>query len=264
MADSIPAPFDVKLMNIVATLMFALFGVMLLAAAGWWLLRQPFFPLAGIRVDGELTHTNAVTLRANVTPQLAGNFFTVDLAKARTAFESVPWVRKAVVKREFPNRLRATLTEQVPVAFWGAEDESRLINGYGEVFDANVAEVDQALPRLTGPLDHAGQVLGVYQVLQPLFAPYDLSVEELSLSARGSWEARLDTGAVIELGRGQAEEVSARVERFLTSVRQVASQYGRTLDSIESADLRHKDAYALRLRGVTTVADGAALPAKKK
>lgn len=264
MADSIPAPFDVKLMNIVATLMFALFGVMLLAAAGWWLLRQPFFPLAGIRVDGELTHTNAVTLRANVTPQLAGNFFTVDLAKARTAFESVPWVRKAVVKREFPNRLRATLTEQVPVAFWGAEDESRLINGYGEVFDANVAEVDQALPRLTGPLDHAGQVLGMYQVLQPLFAPYDLSVEELSLSARGSWEARLDTGAVIELGRGQAEEVSARVERFLTSVRQVASQYGRTLDSIESADLRHKDAYALRLRGVTTVADGTALPAKKK
>lgn len=263
MADSIPAPFDVKLMNIVATLLFALCGVMLLAAAGWWVLRQPFFPLSAIRVDGDLTHTNAVTLRANVTPQLAGNFFTVDLAKARTAFESVPWVRKAVVRREFPNKLRAILTEQVPVAFWGNEDESRLINSFGEVFDANVAEVDQALPRLSGPLDHAGQVLGMYEVLRPLFVPYDLSLEELSLSARGSWEARLDTGAVIELGRGQAEEVAARAQRFLTSVRQVAGQYGRTLESLESADLRHKDAYALRLRGVTTVADGAALPKKK-
>jgi len=264
MADSIPVPFDVKLMNIVASLLFALCGVMLLAAGAWWVLRQPFFPLAGIRVDGDLTHTNAVTLRANVTPQLAGNFFTVDLAKARSAFESVPWVRKAVVRREFPNKLRATLTEQVPVAFWGEDDESKLINNYGEVFDANVAEVDQPLPRLTGPQEHAGQVLGMYRVLQPLFKPYDLAIDELSLSARGSWEARLDTGAVIELGRGQAEEVAARAQRFLTSVRQVAGQYGRTLESMESADLRHKDAYALRLRGVTTVADGTALPPAKK
>ncbi|MGR4872034.1 cell division protein FtsQ/DivIB [Variovorax sp. LARHSF232] len=253
MADSIPVPLDVRLMNIVATLLFALCGVMLLAAGAWWVLRQPFFPLAGIKVDGELTHTNAVTLRANVTPQLAGNFFTVDLAKARSAFESVPWVRKAVVRREFPNKLRATLTEQVPVAFWGEDDESRLINGYGEVFEANVAEVDQPLPRLSGPLAQAGQVLGMYQVLAPLFTPYDLAIDELVLSARGSWEAKLDTGAVIELGRGQAEEMAVRTRRFLASVRQVAGQYGRTLESLEGADLRHKDAYALRLRGVTTV-----------
>ncbi|MFS8066422.1 MAG: cell division protein FtsQ/DivIB, partial [Byssovorax sp.] len=116
MADSIPVPFDVKLMNLTATLLFALCALMLLAAGAWWVLRQPFFPLAAIRVDGEVTHNNEVTLRANVAPQLAGNFFTVDLAKARAAFESVPWVRKAVVRREFPNRLRATLTEQVPVA----------------------------------------------------------------------------------------------------------------------------------------------------
>ena len=263
MADSIPAPLDVKLMNIVATLLFALCGVMLLAAGAWWVLRQPFFPLAGIKVDGELTHTNAVTLRANVTPQLAGNFFTVDLAKARSAFESVPWVRKAVVRREFPNKLRATLTEQVPVAFWGEDDESRLVNGFGEVFEANVAEVDQPLPRLSGPLAQAGQVLGMYQVLAPLFAPYDLAIDALSLSARGSWEARLDTGAVIELGRGQAEEVAARTQRFLASVRQVAGQYGRTLESLEGADLRHKDAYALRLRGVTTVFANSSDPKKK-
>jgi cell division protein FtsQ len=253
MADSIPVPFDVKLMNIVATLLFALCALMLLAASAWWLLRQPFFPLAGIKVDGDLTHTNAVTLRANVAPRLAGNFFTVDLAKARGAFESVPWVRKAVVRREFPNKLRATLIEHVPVAYWGDDAESRLINGYGEVFDANVAEVDQPLPRLSGPLEQAGQVLGMYRVLEPLFQPYDLAIDELTLSARGSWEAQLDTGAVIELGRGQAEEVAARTQRFLSSVRQVAGQYGRTLESVEGADLRHKDAYALRLRGVTTV-----------
>lgn len=253
MATTAPVPFDVKLMNLTATLVFAVFGVVLLAAGAWWVLRQPFFPIAGIRVDGEVTHNNAVTLRANVAPQLAGNFFTVDLARARTAFESVPWVRKAVVRREFPNKLRATLTEHVPVAHWGDEAGSRLVNGFGEVFEANVAEVDDQLPRLDGPIEQAGQVLGMYRLLAPLFQPYELSVVELGLSSRGSWHVLLDSGALVELGRGRSEEVVARTERFLRTVSQVAAQYGRTVASVEGADLRHNEGYALRMRGVTTV-----------
>ncbi len=253
MADSIPAPFDVKLMNIVANLAFAAVALMLLAAGAWWVLRQPFFPIVGIKVDGEVTHNNAVTLRANVAPQLKGNFFTIDLLRARAAFESVPWVRSAVVRREFPNKLRVTLTEQVPVAIWGDEAGSKLINGFGDVFEANVAEVDDNLPRLDGPIEQAGQVLGMYRVLQPQFKPYDFSIDELTLSSRGSWKVVLDTGAEIELGRGQGEEVSARLQRFLKTVTQVAGQYHRTVADVEGADLRHKVAYALRLRGVTTV-----------
>lgn len=264
MADSLPAPFDVRLMNMVATLVFALFGLMLLAAGAWWVLRQPFFPLAAIKVDGEVTHNNALTLRANVAPRLAGNFFTVDLGAARSAFESVPWVRKAVVRREFPDKLRATLSEHVPVAHWGAESESNLVNRFGEVFEANPAEAGDSLPRLDGPLGQASQVLGMYRVLAPLLAPYEMTIEQLRLSGRGSWRVELDTGAVIELGRGQAEEVAARTQRFLTSVRQVAGQYGRTATSIESADLRHRDGYALRLRGVSTVVPEAPRPAKKR
>ena len=253
MATTAPVPFDVKLMNLTATLVFAVFGLVLLAAGARWVLRQPFFPIAGIKVDGQVTHNNVVTLRANVAPQLAGNFFTVDLARARTAFESVPWVRKAVVRREFPNKLRATLTEHVPVAHWGDEAGSKLVNGFGEVFEANVAEVDDQLPRLDGPVEQAGQVLGMYRVLAPLFQPYDLSIEELGLSSRGSWHVLLDSGALIELGRGRSEEVVTRTERFLRTVSQVAAQYGRTVASVEGADLRHNEGYALRMRGVTTV-----------
>ena len=262
MATTAPTPFDIRLMNFTATLVFVLFGATLLAAGAWWVLRQPFFPIAALKVDGEVTHNSAVTLRANVAPQLAGNFFTVDLARARAAFESVPWVRQAVVRREFPNKLRATLTEHVPVAHWGEEAGSRLVNGYGEIFEANVGEVDDhKLPRLDGPPEQAGQVLGMYRMLMPLFAPYEIGIEELGLSSRGSWHVLLDTGAVLELGRGRSEEVVARTERFLRTVAQVAAQYGRTVASIEGADLRHHEGYALRMRGVTTVASE---PPKKK
>lgn len=253
MSDSIPTPFDVRLMNGVSVLVYAAFVLMLLAAGVWWVLRQPFFPLAAIRVDGDVTHNNAVTLRANVAPQLAGNFFTIDLASARTAFESVPWVRKAVVRREFPDRLRVTLVEHVPVAHWGDEAASTLINGYGEVFEANVAEVDTELPRLDGPAGQAGQVLGMYRVLQPMFAPYELTLDQLTLSTRGSWRGMLDTGAAIEFGRGRGEEVAARTQSFLSTVGPVARQYGRSVSAVEGADLRHNQGYALRMRGVTTV-----------
>ena len=257
MADSIQAPFDVKLMNIVATLLFALCAVMLLAAGAWWVLRQPFFPLAGIKVDGEVTHNNAVTLRANVAPQLSGNFFTVDLRATRLAFEAVPWVRQAVVRREFPNRLRVALQEHQAVAYWGEDGGSRLVNSYGEVFEANPGDVEhEGLPRLGGPDGQSAQVLAMYRDLVPLFEPLDLAVEQLQLSGRGSWQLVLDSDAVLELGSGDAAEVLPRVQRFVQTLTQVASRYGRRPDALLSADLRYGDGYAVHFRGVGTVEAG--------
>jgi cell division protein FtsQ len=253
MNDAQAIPPDIRLMNMTASALFAVFvlGVLGLALAS--LLRHPFFAIRGITVLGDVAHTNAVTLRANVAPRLSGTFFTLDLALARSAFEAVPWVRRAMVRREFPNRLRVELQEHQAVAYWGAEGDSSLLNSFGEVFEANVGDVEQdALPRLSGPRGQGAAVLAMYQTLQPLFEAADLSLEQLDLSGQGSWRAQLDTGAVLELGRGSAAEVQARVQRLLKTVTQVAGRYGRTPQAVETADLRHADGYALRLRGVTT------------
>lgn len=259
MSATLPQPFDVKLMNIAATALFAVCLVLLLAAVLWWTLRHPLFGIAGITVHGEVTHNNAVTLRANVAPRLAGNFFTVNLDAAREAFEAVPWVRQAVVRREFPNRLRVQLQEHRAMAFWGNDGESRLVNSFGEVFEANAGDVEQdGLPRLAGPDDQSAQVLAMYFAVKPLFEPLELTVDRLVLTTRGSWQLELDSWAVIELGRGTIEEVSARTLRFVQTLTQVTSRHGRRPDALVSADLRHGDGYAVRLRGVgTTGADAA-------
>lgn len=265
MADSLPQPFDVKLMNAAATALFVACGVMVLAAGLWWALRHPVFALGGITVTGDTAHNSAVTLRANVAPRLAGSFFTTNLADTRAAFESVPWVRQAIVRREFPNRLRVVLQEHQPVALWGDEGDSTLVNSYGEVFEANTGDVEQdGLPRLRGPEGQSAQVLGMYQAVAPLLDGVDLTVAELTLTGRGSWVATLDTGAGIELGRGEPADVTPRVRRFTATLTQVAAKYGRRADALESADLRHGDGYALRLRGVTTVVtDGATKPPQR-
>ncbi len=164
MSSALPTPFDVKLMNLAATALFSAFFAALLAAGVWWALRNPVFAIAGITVQGDVTHNSAATLRANVAPRLAGNFFTVNLDSAREAFESVPWVRKAVVRREFPNRLRVRLEEHRAVALWGGDGDARLVNSFGEVFEANVGDVEaDELPRLAGPDDQSAQVLAMYR-----------------------------------------------------------------------------------------------------
>ncbi|MCD6076277.1 MAG: ftsQ [Ramlibacter sp.] len=251
--QALQLPVDVRLMNITATVLFVACGLLLVAALGWWAVRHPIFAIGGIVVQGDVAHNSAATLRANVAPQLAGNFFTVDLAKAREAFESVPWVRRAVVNRQFPNKLRVVLQEHQPEAFWGADADSRLVNTHGEVFEANPGDVEQDdMPRLAGPEGTSAQVLAMYRGLKPMLEKLDLGVEQVVLTGRGGWSLGLDSGAVVELGRGTTEEVLARSQRFAQTLTQVTAKYGRKPEALVTADLRHADGYAVRLRGVAT------------
>jgi cell division protein FtsQ len=255
MNPAAPLPADVKLMNMTATVLFLTFVAFGVVTCGRWLARLPQFDIRGITVTGDVTHSNTVTLRANVAPRISGTFFSVDLARVRAAFESVPWVRHAVVRRDFPNRLHVALQEHQAVAYWGVDGELRLVNNFGEVFEANVGEIEQdMLPRLNGPDGQSADVLAMYRALDPLFEQMELPLDLLELTAGGSWRAQLDTGAAIELGRGGAQEILARTHRFLKTLTQVTARYGRRASALESADLRHENGYAIRLRGVSTAA----------
>jgi cell division protein FtsQ len=253
MKSAVATPVDVKLMNLTVAVLVLVFVALCALASVRVVSRASQFDIQGITVGGDTRHNNSVTLRANVAPRINGTFFTVDLARVRTAFEAAPWVRRAVVHRDFPNRLRVTLQEHQPVALWGGDGDARLVNSFGEVFEANLGEVDQdSLPMLSGPEGTGPEVLTMYRAIEPLFTAMDMPLEQLNLSGRGSWSLRLEAGAEIELGRGSSDEVVPRVERFLKTLTQVVSRYGRQANAIESADLRHENGYALRLRGVST------------
>jgi cell division protein FtsQ len=246
-----PAPPDVRLMNATAAVLALVASLLLAAMAVLWLARQPFFAIRAITVDGDVARNSVSTIRANAAPNLAGNFLTMDLAGVRRAFESVPWVRLAVVRRVWPNRLRVQLEEHRAVAIWGGETGSeKLVNSFGEVFEANVGDVeDDALPTLAGPDGSSAHVLAMLARIEAALAPLGARVDALSLSGRGSWQATLDSGAVVELGRGSDDDVLARAARFVATLGQVTSRYHRPF---EYADLRHNDGYAVRLKGVST------------
>lgn len=261
---AVSLPPDVRLMQATASAVFLLAGLALGAAALTWTARLPVFAIRAIRVEGEVQRNSESTIRANAAHRLAGNFFTLDLQKSRAAFEAVPWVRRAVVHRVWPMRLSVQLEEHRPVALWAAADgNDKLVNSFGEVFEANVGDVeDDELPRLAGPEGSAPQMLAMQRRLAAALEPAQAGdLAQLTLSARGSWRVELDKGAVIELGRGTEDEVLARTEHFVRTLPRVAAQYQRPL---ESADLRHSDGFAVRLKGITTSLASPAVPAARK
>lgn len=263
-AAPVAIPADVRLMNAVAFVIFAATALALVAAAVMWLARSPWFAIRSIEIGGEVTRNSLNTIAANTRPKLSGNFFSVDLAETRRSFESVPWVRHAVVRRVWPDRLAVTLEEHQPVALWqgeglessqGSARPDRMVNRQGEIFEANVGDVeDDALPIFIGPEGSAPQMLQMQRLLAPMAAQLRSGIDHLTLSTRGSWRLGLDSGATLELGRGTLADVRERTARFVATLPELHKRFGRVL---EYADLRHADGYALRLRGVVTQPSGA-------
>ena len=252
------APADVRMFNAAAALLaLALVGFVLVAGARW-LAAKAVFDLRAIHIEGDVARNNVATLRANALPRLTGSFLTLDLQRTRSAFEAVPWVRHANVKRVWPMKIAVTLEEHKPAAYWevkvdGAEAgmDRQLVNSFGEVFQANLGDVeDEDLPLLSGPQGSSQSMLRMYQLLLQALGPIDEHIDRLDLSGRGSWRATLDKGEVIEIGRGDEAEVLARVRRFVSTISQVVAGSGSA--PLESADLRHADGYAVRLQGVRT------------
>jgi len=252
-------PGEVRLLHVTASVLYVLGGLLMVVLALMWLMRQPMFTIRSIKVEGEVARNSVSTIRANAMPQLAGNYFTLDLRRAQNAFEAVPWVRHAVVRRVWPNRINVQLEEHRPVALWLMKDgDDQLVNQQGEVFQANLGDVeDDGLPMLEGPEGSSAEVLAMYRRLAPVFDQLEMHIETLSMSGRGSYRAEFDSGAEIELGRGNEDEMVARSQRFVSTVTQVIERYQRPL---VYADLRHNEGYAVRLKGITTAI---AAPGKK-
>lgn len=250
-------PPDIRWMRRGLQALVVLAGLALLGVLIWRALQAPLFDWRLLRIEGDVERNSLATLRANTLPRLSGNFVSTDLLAVRDAFEAVPWVRQATVRRVWPGQLLVTLEEHRAIAFWdGRGDwgepplERALLNSHSEVFHANLGEVeDEGLPQLAGPNGSEVQVLAMWRRLAAIAKSNQLSAERLELSGRGSWRLGLAGGASIELGRGEPERLAERLQRLLPHAQAVARRFQT---QIQSMDLRHSGGYALRLVGIGT------------
>jgi cell division protein FtsQ len=248
---------DIKMLNAAANFLFGLVALALLSAGLWWFAQRPMFTLKAIRIEGiaqaPLRHVGASTVRSTALPRIKGNFFTANLSAVRTAFESVPWVHRATVRREWPSTLIVTIEEHEPLGTWGAD--GRLVSVKGDLFTANLAEAEEhgALSEFDGPDGSEKEVVERYQDLHRWFAPIKLAPNALRLSGRYAWTVRLDNGMTVELGREQnPATLKARVERLVGIYPQLIE---RLQDRIENIDMRYPNGLALKASGFTPRAE---------
>ncbi|MGO4379393.1 cell division protein FtsQ/DivIB [Pseudoduganella sp. RAF53_2] len=247
---------DAKALNATAGALTALSLLACAAGGVWWLAQRPVFDLRSIRVEtmdnSELKHVNELTLRNGMLGRIKGNFFTTNLDNVRQVFEAVPWVRRASVRREWPDQLIVALEEHEALGTWG--EDGRLLSTKGDVFTANLAEAeeDHELPEFDGPDGSEKEVLARFGELRNWFAPIKLAPEGLSLSTRYAWTVKLDNGMSVALGREQTPTtLKERVDRLVGIWPQLTAR----VPNIETVDMRYQNGLALSAAGLKIPAE---------
>jgi cell division protein FtsQ len=227
-----------RLLNRVANVLYAVGVVCMLYAVLMMVIRLPIFPLRQVSVSGQISHTTREQVDAIVREQVRGNFFTLDLERTRLAFEKLPWVRQANLRRAWPDRLEVLVEEHVAVARWR---DTGLVNSYGEVF---AAASNARLPVFAGPDGAAAEMVEHYRGFRELLLTVGREPLELRLSDRRAWALRSSDGYFLELGR---QDMSARLARFVAGYEKAVAQLR---PGIYRVDLRYPNGFAVRLPGL--------------
>lgn len=231
------------LMNLLADLLIVTAVAGLAWAAVTALQRLPVFPLRQLLLQNTPAQVSVAQVEHAARSAMVGNFFTVDLDAARAAFEKLPWVRKATVRRQWPDGLMLALEEHEAMAHWRLPDGAfALVNRQGEVFVAERAADAPALPVLTGPEGSAAELLKRQSEFDQVLAPIRRHVTTIALSPRLAWRLRLDDGVAIELGRDLDRQLlTERLGRFVAHYENVKEH----MTAVRSIDMRYPNGFVL-------------------
>lgn len=234
-----------QLLNALTDLLMLVGAAALLAAAAVWLVRVPALPVRQVVFAEALNHTKRAEIEEVLPAALKGNFFSLNLETVRGSLEKLPWVRKAEVRRVWPEKLEVRVEEHKPVARWG-ESRGELVNSYGEVFAATPApEEGAAMPLLFGPPGTAPEVLKQYGEMIAAFRPVGEKPVQLTLSPRLAWQLKLNNGMFVDIGREQPKSpVGVRLQRFIEIYPEAVAKRAQRPAVV---DLRYPNGFAMRI-----------------
>ena len=207
---------------------------------------KDYLTLKRLEMKGDTEKVPLARLREAVEPLLEGTtYFSADLDAVRAAAETVPWVKYAVVRRVWPDRLVIEVTVYEAVAQF---EDGRLVSVEGRLFAANPDEGVEAShrPSLSGTADEVPELLRRYRRFSSMMRDLGVFVSDVTLSDRGSWSLTFQSPTIpptkVELGR---ESSGAPVEERL---RQVVAAYPKMAELLggppSSIDARYRRAIA--------------------
>lgn len=157
----------------------------------------------------------------------------VDTMRAERELESIPWVERAFVRTDFPNRVVIDIRERRPLAtYQGSDQRYRVIDADGRVLDVLVGRpVDYMLLSGVGPDLEPGSMSGTQfaqaaQMVGALPSELRAITESASVDATtGDLGLRLAGG--VEVRVGTFDRLDAKLARLLQQVRDGLDGVGR-------------------------------------
>lgn len=167
---------NVQFNNRIAYLVNSLSILLLLISLAYYATHN-WFKVKRIIIEGNMKHVTPVQLTYIANNKLHGTFFTLNIEELKEQFETLPWVKKVVLKREFPHTIIVHVDEYNAVARIGDED---LLADDGEVFDG--ADDNVNLPTLYVSSDKAEEAYGKYKEIESVIIKHNDRIVNLWMS----------------------------------------------------------------------------------
>lgn len=244
-----------------------------LVSLGWWLtqifIEQEHSPVNSIVITGEMPYTQREEVLAAMSDIDLGNFFQVNVNDIQSQVSALPWVYSVAVRKQWPNEVKIYVVDQTPVALWNGDF---ILNQFGKAFQAQRTALKQALPEFFGPEGSELLALENYTNLNDLLEYRNLSIDELILSERFSWQLTLNNGVRLNLGR---EERVKRVQRFMDVYPLIETHLAeqennennkkkQLKQAVDYIDLRYDTGLAVGWKEVTNLSSNISLKIQQK
>ncbi|MCK3657648.1 cell division protein FtsQ [Pasteurellaceae bacterium Pebbles2] len=198
-----------------------------------WLEKLDDKPISSFALIGSPQYTTNTDVRDQILKMenLKG-FFGQDVSVIREQIETLPWVKGAVVRKIWPDRLSVSVAEYSPIAYWNKDE---LLSSDGVVFKLPFDKLkNTAMPRLFGQDYQSTEALEAWHKIYNDLKTKNLNLKTLSINERGSWEIVLDNDITLKLGRGEWKN---KIDRFVTIYPQIEVPENKRINYV---DLRYK------------------------
>jgi len=192
--------------------------------------------IESIEISGPFQRVSALKIEEAISDEVDKGFLGADLDTIRQNLVDLEWIDQAIVARRWPNRIKVTVTEQVPAAIWG---ERGLLNTRGELFVGNARHVPAELPRLSGPDDSSAEVAKRYLSVRDQLIPIGLDLRSVELDPRGAWGMTLTNSVDVRLGRRAIDD---RTSLFLDVVANIITGKAAEIDYV---DMRYSNGFTI-------------------
>ena len=227
-------------------------GVLLVGGAGYWTWQQGYIHQAWRGVENtikkavddfsfafgvELKHINIEGHRVVTKQQIIAatgldynkrySLLRLSGDEIKERVESIEFIKRVEVQKQFPDTILLRITERAPVAFWQNDGEVRLVDSEGVVLNTNRMKLFAGLPVMVGDeaVFHAKELFDFLVNEPTLFG----QVNAMSLVQDRRWDILLKNGVLVKLPEAQPEKAWATLAR-LDQRHQLLEKQIKTID----------------------------------